>query len=129
MTNSKIDAFKNQQYLNLQTYRKNGQSVSTPVWFVQEQETIYVRTGAESGKVKRIRNLGQVQIAPCDVRGGLLGEWVEADATLVEGEIAQQVNNLLKKKYGLTKAFFDTVSRLNKQEQQIIAIKIKKVGA
>jgi len=48
--------FTSQQYLNLETFRKNGAAVKTPVWFVQDGDAIFVRTLANSGKVKRIRN-------------------------------------------------------------------------
>ena len=50
-----FEQFKDKKYLNLETYRKNGQVMPTPVWFVQDGEVFYVRTGANSGKVKRIR--------------------------------------------------------------------------
>jgi hypothetical protein len=57
--------FEKQKYLNIETFRKNGEGVRTPVWFVQDGEVLYARTIANSGKVKRIRNNGQVKIAPC----------------------------------------------------------------
>jgi PPOX class probable F420-dependent enzyme len=51
-----------QQYLNIETFRKSGLGVKTPVWFGQDDDTIFVRTIANSGKVKRIRHNGQVNI-------------------------------------------------------------------
>ena len=75
-----LETFSRQQYLNLETFRKSGVGVRTPVWFVQDGETIYVRTIANSGKVKRIRNKGLVNIAPCKVDGALLGDWQPASA-------------------------------------------------
>lgn len=39
-----LQQFENQQFLNLETFRKNGIGVKTPVWFVQDGETLYVRT-------------------------------------------------------------------------------------
>jgi hypothetical protein len=44
-----------QQYLNLETFRKSGVGFKTPVWFVQDGETLFVRTVANSGNAKRIR--------------------------------------------------------------------------
>ncbi len=32
--------FDHQQYLNLETFRKNGAGVKTPVWFVEDGGTI-----------------------------------------------------------------------------------------
>lgn len=69
-----LELFKERKYINLATYRKNGGLVPTPVWFVQDQKGLYVRTIANSGKVKRVRNNPQVQVAVCDARGNLLGD-------------------------------------------------------
>ena len=70
-----FDQLTQQQYINLETFRKSGVGVKTPVWFVQEGETLFVRTVANSGKVKRIRNNTHVNIAPCKADGALLGVW------------------------------------------------------
>jgi len=64
-----VTSFKKQKYLNLETLRKSGVGVRTPVWFVQDGNVLFVRTIADSGKVKRIRNNPQVNIAPCKVDG------------------------------------------------------------
>ena len=75
---SGIEQFIDQSYLNLQTYRKNGKPMPTPVWFAQDGEKFYIRTVAGSGKVKRIHNNPKVQIMPCGQRGEPLGIWVAA---------------------------------------------------
>jgi len=64
------------------------QGVRTPVWFAGESEQgvpekLYVYSTGDSGKAKRIRNNPRVRVAPCDVRGKLLGEWIDAVATIV----------------------------------------------
>jgi PPOX class probable F420-dependent enzyme len=82
-----IAQFANAKYLNLETFRKNGSGVCTPVWFAQAPaqsaavsgpDVFYVYSEAEAGKVKRIRNNSKVRVAPCDMRGNLRGAWVEA---------------------------------------------------
>ena len=75
-----LSAFQNQQYLALETFRKNGQGVRTPVWFAQEGDALFVWTEASSGKAKRIRRDGTVRIAPSTGAGEALGEWTEARA-------------------------------------------------
>ena len=55
--------------MNLTTFRKSGNEVPTPVWFVILEGKLYVRTEASSGKVKRIRNNGRVEPTPSTVRG------------------------------------------------------------
>jgi PPOX class probable F420-dependent enzyme len=101
---SALDQFKKQQYLNLETFRKNGEGVKTPVWFTQDGEVLYVVTGADSGKVKRIRRSGRVNIAPCKMDGGLTGDWVTAQASVITDEAAwKNLDRLFKRKYGLIK--------------------------
>jgi hypothetical protein len=121
---SLITIFNHHQYLNLETFRKNGLGVKTPVWFVEDGDMLFVRTYATSGKVKRIRNNWQVNIAPCKVDGALLGDWIEASARMIEGEeIDRKVDHLLGKKYGLLKVFFGLASSLQGQKNVIIEIK------
>jgi len=56
MLNSNLTPFANQQYLNLETCRKNGQAVRTPVWFVQDGDVLNLYSLAGAEKVKRVRN-------------------------------------------------------------------------
>jgi PPOX class probable F420-dependent enzyme len=121
---SLLTTFDRQNYLNLETFRKNGDGVKTPVWFVVDGDALFVKTNADSGKVKRIRNLQQVHIAPCKMDGVLLGDWIEASARLVtDPEIDRKIDRLLGKKYGLMKFLFGLTSALQKQKSTIIEIK------
>lgn len=104
--------FERQSYLNLETFKRSGQGVKTPVWFAQEGATLYVRTGAESGKVKRVRNNGRARVVPSDAQGQPLGEWVEAAARLVEADEAERANRMVTRKYGAMKVGFDLMNRL-----------------
>jgi len=99
--------FDGHKYLNLETFKKSGDGVKTPVWFAADPATNLASSGAKlylytigvSGKVKRVRNNARVKIAPCDMRGRVLGEWVEARAEIVTGEEAARGMQLLNKKY------------------------------
>ena len=95
--------FTNQKYLNMETYRKTGKPVATPLWFAEENGTLYIYSLANAGKVKRIRNNPKVRIVPCDVRGKPKGEWVEAKARILDERGATLGHNLLIKKYGWMK--------------------------
>jgi PPOX class probable F420-dependent enzyme len=124
---NKLEQFANQKFLNLETFRKNGESMKTPVWFTQEGETIYVRTVDGSGKVKRVRNNGNVNIAPCKVDGVLVGEWVPATARQVrDPQIDQKVGRLISKKYGLMATILALRSRFRRNEYAILEIKLNK---
>ena len=97
-----LDRFAGQNYLNLETLRKRGEAMPTPVWFVQDGERLYVRTVAGSGKVKRARNNPRVRIAVCGREGQLLGDWLPATAREVRDDpaVEARVDALLDAKYG-----------------------------
>ncbi len=115
--------FANQSYLNLETFRKNGQGVKTPVWFVQDEGKLYVRTMAQSAKMKRLRRTPAVRVAPCQANGALKGEWVEAYARqLDDPALVEHVNKLLNRKYGLLKRLFDLRQKSKGYEMGAIEI-------
>src|ERR1700730_16714611 len=103
MSNEKISQFAGQKYLNLETYRKNGNAVATPVWFAEDGGVLYIYSLADAGKVKRIRNNPRVRVAPCGMRAKLKGEWVETRARILQGDEAAKGHRLLDEKYGLLK--------------------------
>ncbi|HSH05851.1 MAG TPA: PPOX class F420-dependent oxidoreductase [Anaerolineae bacterium] len=97
----------NMQYIALETYRKSGEGVKTPVWVVADGERLLVMTLESSWKVKRIQNNAAVRIAKCDMQGNLEGEWVEGEAEVLTGEsIEAKVKKLIVQKYGLFARFF-----------------------
>lgn len=117
--------FQNQQYLNLETFRKNGQGIKTPVWFAQEGNALYIWTQADSGKAKRIRREApvSVNIAPCKPDGSLLGEWVPAQASRDDSIAAvEQVRKLMIKKYGLVFHAFALMGKLRKAQYTTLKI-------
>lgn len=89
------------KYINLETYRKSGQAVSTPVWFVKENNRIIVVTRSETGKVKRLRNNDRVKIMPSGMRGEPRGEWIEGKARFLDKEELVGAIKERNKKYGL----------------------------
>jgi PPOX class probable F420-dependent enzyme len=124
MTTPGLTQFKDQKYLNLETYRKTGRAVDTPVWFAEENGTFYIYSLADAGKVKRIRNNPKVKIAPCDMRGRVKGEWVEAKAQILDKQGAAFGHKLLNEKYGWMKKVGDFFSKLRKRQRAVIAIEI-----
>lgn len=115
--------FVKENYLNLETFRRNGQGVKTPVWFVEDAGRLYTRTLASSGKVKRLRNSGRVRVAPCEASGTLRGDWLEAEARiLADAASGQQVNRLMNRKYGFLKRLFDLRQLLSRNEMAVIEI-------
>ena len=110
-------AFENlqaQQFMNLITFRKSGVEVRTPVWFVQDGTSLYVMTGKDAGKIKRIRNNPSIVVEPSDRTGKTLGVAVTANAQVIsDPAVATHANALLNQKYGFMKRMFDFVALFN----------------
>ena len=122
MSHNKLAPFANHKYISLETYRKNGQAVRTPVWFAESDGQLYVYTLADAGKAKRLRNNPRGRIAPCDMRGRVTGEWADAEARFVRGEEATRANALLDRKYWM-KRFFNLTSKLRRTPRVMIAVR------
>ena len=124
-------AFANCKYLNLESFKKSGEGVRTPVWFAADPSAsldssaakLYIYTNGNTGKVKRIRNNPCVRIAPCDARGRLRGEWVEARAEIVTREDAQRGMQLLNKKYLPWKQLLGFFAMFRRRERAVLAIR------
>lgn len=114
--------FRGHDYLNLETFRKNGAGVRTPLWFAENNGEFLLYTLADSGKVKRIRNNPRVRLAPSDMRGKPLGDWVDGTARFLESDEARTANQLLNRKYFL-KRFFDWTSKLRKTPRVYLAVR------
>lgn len=99
------------KYINLETYRKSGQAVATPVWFVTEGDRIIVVTKSETGKVKRLRNNDKVRVVPSGMRGEPQGEWVLGKAKFLEKEELDRALKVRSKKYGFQAKLAGFVSR------------------
>jgi len=116
-----IDQFAGHKYLSLETYRKSGAAVRTPVWFAEKDGKLYLYTLADSGKVKRIRNNPRVRAVPSDFRGNPLGEWIEGEAHILSPEDARTANRQLNQKYWM-KRIFDWTSKLRRTPRLYLAV-------
>ncbi len=96
-----LDQFLDQKYINLETYKKDGTPVRTPVWFVIDNDLIYVITRDSTGKVKRLKNNQDVRIVSCSFKGEPKNEWVKGKTEMVTGEEADKSIKLRNKKYGM----------------------------
>jgi PPOX class probable F420-dependent enzyme len=117
-----FDLVRDHQYINLITFRKNGQSVTTPVWFAQQGERLYVMTVDGSGKVKRIRNCARVEVGPSDRAGKPLGPTVLASARILPASENARADDLLNQKYGIQKRAFDAMMKLRGVERVYLEI-------
>lgn len=117
-------------YLSFGTFRKTGIEVKTPVWFAQQGDAIYLFSNDAAGKVKRLRNSTRARVAPCDVRGNVLGAWHEAEARLlVDADDNARAHRALLAKYGWQMATLDFFAKLFGRAQQRVFIVVKLINA
>ncbi len=95
-----FEALQGQQFINLTTYRKNGQPVVTTVWFAHEGDRIVGTTRQEAGKLKRMRGTPRVSVAPSTFNGQALGESIEGLGRVLPPEEVGVAEAALRAKYG-----------------------------
>jgi PPOX class probable F420-dependent enzyme len=122
-----LAAFVGYKNLSLESFRKTGVGVRTPVWFAADPVSgpaakLYIYTIEDSGKAKRIRNSPRVRVAPCNSRGKILGDWVEAKAEIVSGAEAHHGTALLNKKYFPWKQIMGVFAGFSARKRIVIRI-------
>ena len=109
------------KYINIQTYKKNGQAVSTPVWFISKDNRIYFRTSNKSGKFKRIKNNNNVKFALCDFRGKIIGEWHNGLAK-IDPDSNRLIFSKISEKYGIFAHVLNLLYKIKKMDIIILYI-------
>jgi len=125
---SAIDDLAKARYVNLETFRKNGTGVQTPVWAARDGDEIVIFTNGDSYKVKRLRRNSKIRIAECGVQGALKGPWHDGTGRIVDDEAAKQSGvRALHRKYGWQMTLADWGARLrgSKKNWAFILIRLK----
>ena len=100
------------KYLSLTTYRRDGSPVSTPVWFVEEGGRLFVTTGADSYKAKRLRRNPVALVAPCSARGALKGEPIPVRVEFLPTAEQARIDRLMAEKYRVDRILILPIYRL-----------------
>ena len=99
-------------FVALETFKKSGEGVITPVWVTGDEGKLYVWTGRDSWKVKRIRNNPAVRICASDYAGNPKGEWFDANARVLDAKQDRDyARRLFRKKYGLQFRIYAALGR------------------
>ena len=119
---SRLDQFIDQKYLSLETYRKDKTPVKTPVWFVIDNDQLYITTRETTGKVKRLRNNQNARIAVCSMKGDIKSNWVDVGLEKIPEESdVEKIVKLRKKKYGFSARL---ISMFTSQKGKTVAYSI-----
>jgi PPOX class probable F420-dependent enzyme len=88
-----------ERYVSLTSFRRDGTPVATPVWVIGHDGRLYVWTGAQTGKVRRIRGNSDVTLAACTARGTVTGPPRPAQAAIVPASERPGVWDRFRSKY------------------------------
>ena len=107
-----------ERYVSVETFRRNGEAVATPVWMAPlAGDRGGFTTNEGSGKVKRIRHDPRVTVTPCDMRGNVAVGSAAVAATagvVVGGAGFEEVRAAISDKYGLQFAVLQLGNRIGK---------------
>ena len=113
MKTKDIKSLEKGSYISFATRKKSGDFVATPVWFAPDGDSYYRFSAGEAGKVKRLRNFSESQIAACTVSGKVTGVWLDTHAYLVDKPAdAKKALAALRRKYGWQMAIGDIFANL-----------------
>jgi PPOX class probable F420-dependent enzyme len=125
---NEFHALSEETYVSLTTFRRTGEGVATAVWIVRDGDDLLVTTGATSGKIKRIRNSGRVEIAASDRSGKVAPNATVVPALAVvldDGETRENLDRLLLSKYGAQYRAMRLAAKLARREPgSSVAIRI-----
>jgi PPOX class probable F420-dependent enzyme len=121
---STFDALGDDRFVSLTTFRKTGVAVSTAVWIARDGDALVVITPEESGKVKRLRNSGRVELRT----SGRMGQVDDAapvlygTAVLLPDAETARITKVFRAKYGVEFSIFMGVERVlaRRQKKRVI---------
>jgi PPOX class probable F420-dependent enzyme len=96
---ARIQAVMTAKTALLETLKRDGTWVPTPVSLVAADGRLYFRSYRQASKAKRLRNFPQVRLAPCTMRGTPTGAAVTGRARLLDGEQEVLVRRLLRRRF------------------------------
>ena len=94
-----LETLGRQRVVVLETRKRDGTWVATPVSIVVDGGRAFFRTYDAAGKAKRLRNFPAVRVAPASLRGRPTGPAVTGTARLLDDDEAVRARALLAAKY------------------------------
>ncbi len=120
-----FDDVSKARYVSLTTFTKDGRPKPVPVWIARDGDRAVVITEKNAWKVKRIRNTPRVTLAPCDMRGKVTGEPVEAVATVLDDSQTESVYRAINQRYGIVGRVFTFFSKLRGGDKRTVGLEIR----
>jgi PPOX class probable F420-dependent enzyme len=100
-------------YISLETFKRDGNGVKTPVWCAPMDGKIVIFTERGAFKVKRVGRNPRVRAAACDLLGKTRGPWSEGSCRVVDSpDVEKRAYAALHRKYGWLMRMTDFFSSL-----------------
>ncbi len=122
----KLSGLGNPKFIALETFRKSGEAVKTPVWTVAQDGKLLVWTQGDSWKIKRARNNRRVRVAKCDMRGNTEGPWVEGVVASISDDREQKraMRGHLRRKYPFMYSILSFIAALRRENSGRVVVEI-----
>ena len=122
----KLSGLGNPKFIALETFRKSGEAVKTPVWTVAQDGKLLVWTQGDSWKIKRARNNPRVRVAKCDMRGNTEGPWVEGVVASISDDREQKraMRGHLRRKYPFMYSILSFIAALRRENSGRVVVEI-----
>lgn len=109
----------------LTTFRRNGEGVSTPVWVAPDGDRLLITTDPGSGKAKRLRHTGRVQLVACSASGAVREGATPVTAVAAvhdDAETLAVLDKALLSKYGLQYWLIRAGKKLRRRAAASVAV-------
>jgi PPOX class probable F420-dependent enzyme len=109
-----------ERYVSLETFRKNGVGVKTPVWAAPLDGKLVVFSESKAWKVKRLRNDPRMRVAGCNVNGKVIRTpWYDGTGRVVEDPAwIERAHGALRAKYGWQMRIGDVFAKLTGRDRK-----------
>ena len=102
-----FDDLDGHKYCLVTTFKRDGEAVSTPVWFGVAEGKLYFRTYTHAYKLKRLQRNPRVLVGPCNRRGAPKGSMVEAAARHLPDSEEDRAERAIQSNYGLFRRLYE----------------------
>ncbi len=101
---SNVDPFRRARALSLATFRADGTSVATAMWFYVDGNHLFTTTVSTTAKVRRLLASPNVELAVCTQTGKITGPIHVGTARVMNGSETEAVLKRKQKRYPVHRA-------------------------
>jgi uncharacterized protein len=122
MASGALALLEGHKYINLETFKKDGMGVVTPVWFMVDGQNVIVVTTSDTGKARRLKNNAAVRIMPSGFSGEPKGDWINGTARFANPGELKRAFELRGKKYGSGEGLASSLSSYSESGQPVAIV-------